>query len=251
MKPVAHFLHDDTPHAALEDGTLHYIGIAEASIGLKTLQELGMPRIERHVEAMRLYTYGALKEMKHSNGQPLCEIYGAHEKGRKAQGGIITFNVLHSDGTYVHPMEVEETVEALQTVPLQFHSIPGAAASQAGKENVRIQIRAGCCCNPGACYAEVGVDAFELFEEEREEHAQRCSVLQPGGQVDPLAFSLRQQQNPQEEVAARPCEAICSLGSRRFVKGLPVGAVRVSLGYPTIQSDVDVFLAVLRSQFVS
>ena len=64
-----------------------------------------------------------------SNGKPLVEIYGKHNANNKdVQGGIISLNFLHSDGSYIG-----------------YYEIQTASAKQ------NIHIRTGCHCNPGAC----------------------------------------------------------------------------------------------------
>ena len=67
--------------------------------------------------------------VRRSNGRPLVEIYGKHNANNKdVQGGIISLNFLHSDGSYIG-----------------YYEIQTASARQ------NIHIRTGCHCNPGAC----------------------------------------------------------------------------------------------------
>ena len=66
--------------------------------------------------------------MRRSNGRPLVEIYGKHHANNKdVQGGIISLNFLHSDGSYIGYYDIE---------------------TDSAKQN--IHIRTGCHCNPGA-----------------------------------------------------------------------------------------------------
>lgn len=92
--------------------------------GLRTIQ-----RISRHVYNLAKYCYECLKELKHSNGNPLIVFYNhTNFESRVTQGGICTFNILHADGSFVGFAEVA-CIAAIYN----------------------IHIRTGCFCNPGAC----------------------------------------------------------------------------------------------------
>lgn len=86
-------------------------------------------RISQHVFNLVKYCYESLKELKHSNGNPLVIFYNhTNFESKTTQGGICTFNILHPDKSYVGFAEV---------------------ACIAAIHN--IHIRTGCFCNPGAC----------------------------------------------------------------------------------------------------
>ena len=70
------------------------------------------------------------------------EIYGKHHANNKdVQGGIISLNFLHSDGSYIGYYEIQ---------------------TDSAKQN--IHIRTGCNCNPGACYDYLGVSNDEVYK---------------------------------------------------------------------------------------
>ena len=103
------------------------------------MEELDIDNINKHVYALTRYLYEQLAALHHrwacgggvsrSNGRPLVEIYGKHHANNKdVQGGIISLNFLHSDGSYIGYYEIQ---------------------TDSAKQN--IHIRTGCHCNPGAC----------------------------------------------------------------------------------------------------
>lgn len=66
-----------------------------------------MKRISQHCFNLAKYLYDSLKEMKYSNGRNVVHFYHDTDfKCSKNQGGIINFNVLHEDGTFVGFSEV-------------------------------------------------------------------------------------------------------------------------------------------------
>uniref|UniRef100_A0A1I8Q5T6 Molybdenum cofactor sulfurase n=1 Tax=Stomoxys calcitrans TaxID=35570 RepID=A0A1I8Q5T6_STOCA len=120
-----------------EDGTLSFLAIASVLEGFRTLERLipasksqnTMERISCYVFQLAQYGFERLSALKHSNGQPLLIFYNHNGYQDKTfQGGVITFNVLNDDGSYVGFAEV---------------------ACFAAVHN--IQLRTGCFCNPGAC----------------------------------------------------------------------------------------------------
>lgn len=66
-----------------------------------------MKRISQHCFNLAKYLYESLKELKYSNGRDV--IYFHHDTefmSMSEQGGIVNFNVLHEDGTFVGFTEV-------------------------------------------------------------------------------------------------------------------------------------------------
>ena len=121
-----------------EDGTLPFLSIQALQSGFEQINKLSFPKIESHTKTLTTYTANKMREMKHSNGRSVCELYGRHcevslqeeEKFQfeTGQGPVIAFNVLRSDSSYVGYREVETLGEACEIV-----------------------LRTGCHCNPGAC----------------------------------------------------------------------------------------------------
>lgn len=115
-----------------------------------------------HAEAVAASLARQLSSLRHWNGAPVCVLYGARgrllqEQGREqqqqehgtrsrslprrpggvaGQGPVVAFNLLRADGSPVGHREMEKL------------------ASLSG-----ILLRTGCCCNPGACAAAVGLSS--------------------------------------------------------------------------------------------
>lgn len=94
-----------------EDGTLPYLSIVSLLAGYETIEQLipgdSMQRISRHCFNLAKYLYESLKALKYSNGQNVIHFY--HDTAFESisnQGGIVNFNVLHKDGSFVGFSEV-------------------------------------------------------------------------------------------------------------------------------------------------
>lgn len=89
-----------------EDGTLPYLSIVSLLAGYETIEKLipgpSMNRISRHCFNLAKYLYESLKELKYRNGRNVIHFY--HDTdfiSSHVQGGIVNFNVLHEDGSFV------------------------------------------------------------------------------------------------------------------------------------------------------
>lgn len=94
-----------------EDGTIPYLSIISLLAGYETIEKLipgqSMQRISQHCFNLSKYLYESLTELKYSNGRNVVHFY--HDDGFRSifeQGGIVNFNVLHEDGTFVGFLEV-------------------------------------------------------------------------------------------------------------------------------------------------
>ena len=108
-----------------EDGTVSFLDMEAVIRGLDFLDEVGMPRIGRHVSTLTAALVARLRELTHDDGTPLVRVYGPLD--RYDCGGTVAFNVLDTRGEAV-PYEMVE-----------------ARARRAG-----VSVRGGCFCNPGA-----------------------------------------------------------------------------------------------------
>jgi hypothetical protein len=125
------------PADKLEDGTVNFLDIIALKHGFAMFDRLGgITAIQSHVASLTEYLYGQLSALKHSNGRPMLEIFGKHDEpeSRKVQGGILNFELLKPNGG-IHSYRTFEK-----------------EAAEAG-----FHVRTGAACNPGACYAELGV----------------------------------------------------------------------------------------------
>ncbi len=170
-------------HAAFEEGTVNYLGIPAVEIGLKHLESIGYPVIGARVQALTAYLLDEMTALRHSNGAPLCKIYGPTDTHMR--GGTIAFNFYTAAGEPIPHEEVEQ------------------AANQVG-----ISLRTGCFCNPGAgeialqlsqpeiaaCFAQPGHDQrlsmedFRACFDQKASGAVRISVGLASNFADAQAF---------------------------------------------------------------
>lgn len=166
---------------AFEDGTPHFLGIAEVAGGLEFLRNVGMNHIHERVAGLTERLLGILTSLSHPSGERAVDLYGP--AGIDHRGGTVAFNLRTPDG-FVVPYGVVER-----------------AASE-----VKISLRGGCFCNPGAAEAAFGLPADEAF---------RCFTAMPRG-----TFNLK---------SLAEC-----LGNK-----VAVGALRASVGIATNDADLD------------
>ncbi|XP_055710855.1 molybdenum cofactor sulfurase 3 isoform X2 [Phlebotomus papatasi] len=127
----------DCLHERFEDGTIPFISIISLLHGFSTLKRLipstqearTMERISRHTFNLAKYLRDRLAALKHTSGEDVVRLYSDTDySSSSAQGGIVNFNILHSDGSFV-----------------------GFAEFACMASIYNIIIRTGCFCNPGAC----------------------------------------------------------------------------------------------------
>lgn len=111
------------PH--FEDGTVNYLNLPAVEIGLELLDRVGLETIHTRVAALGTWLLGALGALKHSDGSPAATIYGPRSWQRR--GATIAFNFLHPDGRIVDERYVDRVASRL-----------------------KVSLRTGCFCNPGA-----------------------------------------------------------------------------------------------------
>lgn len=120
---------------AFEDGTVNYLNLPAVTFGLNFLHAIGMDTIHERVKCLTGWLLEALLALRHSNGQPLVQIYGP--RTAHLRGGTIALNFLDPDGAIIDERVVDQR------------------ASQS-----QLSLRTGCFCNPGA-----GEAAFHLSQE--------------------------------------------------------------------------------------
>ncbi|CDJ65609.1 molybdopterin cofactor sulfurase, putative [Eimeria necatrix] len=140
--------------ARLEDGTVNFLSIAAIKYGFAALQAIGMDQIERHVASLTRHLYRSLKSLRHRNGAPFVLLYWGRTE--EPSGGIVNFNLLKPDGSFIPFGEVE------------------ARTAAAG-----IHLRTGCFCNPGGCQDFLGLTGAEIVNATRV----RESCSDPSGAV--------------------------------------------------------------------
>jgi molybdenum cofactor sulfurtransferase len=118
-----------------EDGTPNYLTLPAVEIGLKHLKTIGMEMIHERVRCLTGWLLGTLLSLRHRNGTPLVQVYGPHTTDRR--GGTIALNFFDPDGSMIDERIVDH-----------------------GASEMRLSLRTGCFCNPGA-----GEAAFNLSRE--------------------------------------------------------------------------------------
>ena len=164
---------------AFEDGTVNFLGLAAVPAALDFIAAVGMTRISRRVASLGRDLRDRLAELRHRNGAPLVTLYGAVGEDH---GATLAFNVLDANGEVVPYCRVEERAREM-----------------------RVSIRGGCFCNPGAAERALGIDSVALAD---------CLRL---ARERGIEFS-------------HAWLADCL--------GRPVGALRMSLGYGTDAADI-------------
>ena len=120
---------------AFEDGTVNFLSMGAVSAGLRWLEELGVERVGLHCSELSRSLASMLASLRHRRGAPMVQLYGPADQ--RLKGAVVAFNVLDEQGSII-PHETVET---------------------AARE-VRVSVRSGCFCNPGAAeLVGLGFDA--------------------------------------------------------------------------------------------
>jgi molybdenum cofactor sulfurtransferase len=130
-----HDLHEGAE--AFEDGTLNYLALPAVEAGLRRLGGGRLASIHDRVMSLTAWTLERFASLRHRNGRPLVQVYGPLEPA--GRGGAIAFNLLDAAGLLIDHREVERAANA-----------------------VRISLRTGCFCNPGAGEAALGISGEDL-----------------------------------------------------------------------------------------
>jgi molybdenum cofactor sulfurtransferase len=171
---------------AFEDGTLDYLALPAVGAGLERLSGAHLEAIGARVMSLTAWTLDRLGSMRHGNGRALARIYGPTDARRR--GAVVAFNLLDDRGSLIDHRLVEQRAA-----------------------EVRISLRTGCFCNPGA-----GETALEISGEE----LAQC-------------FARTQRMTPD---AFREC-----------LPGKGSGAVRVSFGEASTFGDAHALVRLLES----
>ncbi|EFN72786.1 Molybdenum cofactor sulfurase [Camponotus floridanus] len=129
-------------HQRFEDGTVSFLSIASLQYGFEILSKLTMDQISRHVFSLAQTLHHSLLTLHHCNGKPVVKLYSDSDyENRSTQGGIVTFNLIRSNGEYVGYMEVVNMAALF-----------------------KIHLRTGCFCNPGACQRHLSLSTKAILQ---------------------------------------------------------------------------------------
>jgi selenocysteine lyase/cysteine desulfurase len=123
--------------AGFEDGTVNYLSLPAVEIGLKFIEPIGIEMIHTRVMCLTGWLINQLIGLRHNNGAPLLRLYGPPTT--RMRGATIQVNFLNPDGGLIDCTTVERFAN-----------------------DVRISLRAGCHCNPGAREVALGFTKDEL-----------------------------------------------------------------------------------------
>ena len=220
-----------SPSERLEDGTMPFLDIAALKYGFETMDEVGgVKSIQRHTHGLAAWLAKELEVLTHSNGKSLVHLLGDWTLDNDGlpimQGSVLNFCVLDQEG-YVVPYKLVES----------------AATAR------RIHIRTGAECNPGACYAALGV---------LDEEVVALEGLKEGCRDGTVQFIEVPRDIQHAEVAplrGGPAHAGLTVRVPQTLKdnqawvALPLGSVRVSLGIWSTWEDCQALLDFLTSTY--
>lgn len=213
------------PTDRLEDGTVAFLDIISLKHGFAMLENLGgISKIQAHVESLRKWLYQRMASLRHSSGEPMMKIFGKHhvEHPEKVQGGILNFELLKPDGS-----------------PYSYRCFERAAA-QSG-----FHVRTGIGCNPGAAYNYIGIQEREIEElagvkESCGDAMEFLTVKRPEHDMShfsPLTDQVSYAVSGCNEWFGKPSEG----NGIKSIK-VPLGSIRVSLGYMSTFEDCSAFV---------
>jgi selenocysteine lyase/cysteine desulfurase len=120
-----------------EDGTLDYLGIPAIDFGLRHLSSIGMEKIRTHVTCLTGWLLDKLAALRHSNGAAMVRIYGPLDT--HSRGASIALNLYDPAGELIDSRAVEQYAN-----------------------RIKLSLRRGCHCNPGAGEAALDISKAEM-----------------------------------------------------------------------------------------
>eukprot|EP00798_Chlamydomonas_sp_ICE-L_P024132 gene24132-9714_t len=232
------------PSDKMEDGTLSFLDILALTHGFQMLKKLGgVKRVQSHTAALTDWTYNALSNLKHPDGKPVLKIFGKHDaKDKEVQGPIFNFNVMKADGSvYSYKAFEREAAEA------GFH------------------VRTGAECNPGACYSYLGVveDVESLAGVKQgcvdEKDVESLAGVKEGCEDDVEFVTVQRPSSPLKSmdsgsVMKNIADSAIAVGhpaevAMKWVQ-VPLGSVRVSLGYMSTFEDCWALVDFIQKNYV-
>jgi molybdenum cofactor sulfurtransferase len=134
----------DYIHEQLEDGTLPVHSILALDHAVDVHSELfgTLNRVSRHTTYLANRLYWNLLDLKHGNGNTVCEVYKDGQStysDASSQGPIIAFNIRNQHGAWISNSEIEKL---------------------AAVKN--IQLRTGTLCNPAGVAMALHLEPWEM-----------------------------------------------------------------------------------------
>jgi len=243
------------PSSKLEDGTVPFLDIVALKHGFRMYEKLGgVEAVQRHVRALTEYAYDTMSSLRHSNGAPMLKIYGKHHMPNRheVQGGVVNFTVLRANADPLGYVQVQ-----LESAAAGFH------------------IRTGTSCNPGAAYSSLHLRNDEI--EQLAEYKESCGddnewiFVQRGGSTASWDQNDKKMQVDADQCETEPHPIVVSgnedmqatlkeLAATKIQLGhegeialhweqVPLGSVRMSLGWMSTFEDVQKFVDFLEQSY--
>ncbi|KAI8358909.1 pyridoxal phosphate-dependent transferase [Mortierella sp. GBAus27b] len=141
-------------HGRFEDGTLNYLDIVALDLAFENIQQTygSYSNISPHVTALHRLIFKAMKDLKHYNGAPLCDIYVDDEAlvgDPQTYGPILNFNLRRSNGNWIGYGDVER-LASMKNIHLRTGGFcnPGSMQRwlQLSADDVKKNLEAGHVC---------------------------------------------------------------------------------------------------------
>ncbi|HJZ49173.1 MAG TPA: aminotransferase class V-fold PLP-dependent enzyme [Roseiflexaceae bacterium] len=123
--------------ASFEDGTVNYLSLPAAELGLRHIESVGIETIHTRVMCLTGWLIEQLVALRHSNGRPVVQLYGP--ANTHMRGATVQVNFFDPSGRLIDCNDVEQLANG-----------------------ERISLRAGCHCNPGAREMALGFTREDL-----------------------------------------------------------------------------------------
>ena len=144
LKEQWHMRKEESFHERMEDGTLpiHSIIALDSALSVHARMFDSLEKISSHTAFLAKRLYDGLRNMRHSNGNTMCEVYkdscSSYDDGL-TQGPVVAFNLRNSRGAWVSNTEVEKLAAVRN-----------------------IHLRSGGLCNPGGIASSLELAPWEM-----------------------------------------------------------------------------------------
>jgi selenocysteine lyase/cysteine desulfurase len=125
-------------HAGYEDGTINYLSLQGVTLGVRFLEQY-IDAIHHNTQALTQWTIAQLKELRHTNGEPVVHFYGDTES--PTHGATLAFNLT----------DPSPTADSTGYIPYQ--------QVEADAAECMISLRAGRFCNHVVAEQAFGIPA--------------------------------------------------------------------------------------------
>ncbi|MES2298954.1 MAG: aminotransferase class V-fold PLP-dependent enzyme [Pseudomonadota bacterium] len=157
-------------HEGFEDGTPNFLAAGAVESGFSLLATVPRAALQARLEVLMARFLDGAAALRHADGAPKVQLYGPRDL--QGRGATVAFNLLARDGRCLPYAGFEEHAQAL-----------------------RVAVRGGCFCNPGAGeqafgFSRRGVDACLDRLSDRFNHARFQQCLGQDATVGALRMSL-------------------------------------------------------------